>query len=256
MTAKIRRIKWETNVSYRYQAAASIGVSHVLVICWHALPESFNNINIKTLPCYSADQGHCGQLESMKEELLAWIFERREMGLVVSTLSIIIKACCLLPLIEQKSAITCYFVTRRFLKNTRLCSAWGRRCCSIPPARCAKRRRSSRTLSVQCTKDRSMIYAGSSTWTRRQYFFNASQKMLEILGKKTVVIRTSTNNTRRATVALTITAGGNQLVPMVVFVITLLQVASQLTPLSASPTAVNSTNTPSRKRGDTFIGRQ
>jgi hypothetical protein len=164
------------NVSYRYQAAASIGVSHVLVICWHALPESFNNINIKTLPCYSADQGHCGQLESMKEELLAWIFERREMGLVVSTLSIIIKACCLLPLIEQKSAITCYFVTRRFLKNTRLCSAWGRRCCSIPPARCAKRRRSSRTLSVQCTKDRSMIYAGSSTWTRRQYFFQCIQK--------------------------------------------------------------------------------
>jgi hypothetical protein len=41
--------------------------------------------------------------------------------------------------------------------------------------------------------------------------------MLEILGKKTIVIRTSTNDTRRATVALTITAAGDQLVPMIVY---------------------------------------
>jgi hypothetical protein len=43
--------------------------------------------------------------------------------------------------------------------------------------------------------------------------------MLEILGKKThvIIIRTSTNNTRGATVALTITAAGDQLVPVVVY---------------------------------------
>jgi hypothetical protein len=51
-----------------------------------------------------------------------------------------------------------------------------------------------------------MIHAGSSTWTRCQYFFDASKKTLEILGKKTVVIRTSTNDTRHATIALTVTA--------------------------------------------------
>ncbi len=43
------------------------------------------------------------------------------------------------------------------------------------------------------------------------------QKTLEILGKKTVVISTSPNDTRCATVALTITAAGDQLVPMVVY---------------------------------------
>ena len=43
------------------------------------------------------------------------------------------------------------------------------------------------------------------------------KKTLEILGTKTVVIRTSTNDTRRATVALTIAAAGDQLVPMVVY---------------------------------------
>jgi hypothetical protein len=43
------------------------------------------------------------------------------------------------------------------------------------------------------------------------------KKMLEILGKKTIFIRTSTNNTRRAPIVLTIMAAGNQLVPMVVY---------------------------------------
>ena len=43
--------------------------------------------------------------------------------------------------------------------------------------------------------------------------------MLEILGKKTfvIIVRTSTNDTRGATVALTITAAGDQLVPVVVY---------------------------------------
>jgi hypothetical protein len=113
IVSKICSIKRETNCSYR-QAAALIGVSHTLVFHWHALRERFNNIDIKKLPHYSDYEGHCGQLESVKDKLLAWIFKRREMGLDVSTLSIIIKACCLLPLMEQKSALARYFVTRRF----------------------------------------------------------------------------------------------------------------------------------------------
>jgi len=48
-------------------------------------------------------------------------------------------------------------------------------------------------------------------------FLMHHKKPLEILCKKSVVIRTSTNNTRRATVVLTITAAGYQLVPMVVY---------------------------------------
>jgi hypothetical protein len=87
------------------------------VIRWHAIRERFNNIDIKKLPRYSTYQGHCGDLESVKEELLTWIFERRETGLAVSTLSVIIKACCLLPPMQQKSALARYCVVRRFLKK-------------------------------------------------------------------------------------------------------------------------------------------
>ena len=116
IVAKIRRIKRDTGLSYR-KAAASLGVSYALVFKWHALRERFNHLVIKKLPRYLVAHGPCGQLEGVTEELLAWIFERREMGLVVSTLSVLIKACSILPLLEQKSALARLMVTRRFLKK-------------------------------------------------------------------------------------------------------------------------------------------
>jgi len=51
------------------------------------------------------------------------------------------------------------------------------------------------------------------------FFSMHPKKMLEILGNKTIIIgiSTSTNDTRHSTAALTITAAGDQLVPMVVY---------------------------------------
>jgi hypothetical protein len=72
IVSKICRIKRETNVSYR-KADERVGVCHTLVFHWHALRERFNIIDIKKLPRYSTHQGHCGDLESVKEELLTWI---------------------------------------------------------------------------------------------------------------------------------------------------------------------------------------
>jgi hypothetical protein len=56
IVGKICHVKRKTNVSCR-QAAASVGVSHRLVIRWHALRERYNNIDIKKLPQYSAYHG-------------------------------------------------------------------------------------------------------------------------------------------------------------------------------------------------------
>ncbi len=49
------------------------------------------------------------------------------------------------------------------------------------------------------------------------YFSMHPTRTLDVLGTKTVVIRTTTNDTKRATVALSITAAGDQLVPMVMY---------------------------------------
>ena len=215
--SKIRRIKQDTGLSYR-KAAALVGVSHTLVFRWSALRERFNNLDIKKLPRYSLAHGPCSQLEGVKEQLLAWIFERREMGLVVSTRSIIIKACCILPLMEQKSSLARLMVMRRFLKKQSLVYRMGTKVSQRLPAE----------VSQEATEFQEFIRPmllgpeRSPHWIINMdqtpvFFSMHPKKTLEILGTKTVVIRTSTNDTKRATVALTITAAGNQLVPMVVY---------------------------------------
>ena len=103
------------------------------MIRWHAIRERFNNIDFKKLPRYSTYQGHCGDLESVKEELLTWTFERRETGLAVSTPSVIIKACCLLPPMQQKSAFAHYCVVRCFLKKHLIVHRMGTKVLQRPP---------------------------------------------------------------------------------------------------------------------------
>jgi hypothetical protein len=49
------------------------------------------------------------------------------------------------------------------------------------------------------------------------YFLMNSKRTLDVVGEKTAHIRTSTNDTKRATVAVTITGSGLVLPSMVVF---------------------------------------
>ena len=215
--SKIRRIKQDTGLSYR-KAAAQVGVCHTLVYPWSALRERFDNLDIKKLPRYSLAHGPCSQLEGVKEELLAWIFERREMGLVVSTRSIIIKACCILPLMEQKSSLVRLMVMRRFLKKQSLVYRMGTKVSQRLPAEVSQEATEFQEFirPMLLGPERSLHWIINMDQTP-VFFSMHPKKTLEILGTKTVVIRTSTNDTKRATVALTITAAGDQLVPMVVY---------------------------------------
>jgi len=134
--SKIRCIKQQTNVSYCQAATTTtVGICHTIMFCWHAIRERYNNIDIKMLPRYLAFHGPCGQLESVKEEHLAWFFERRETGLVVLTLSVIIKACCLLPLMEQKLTLACYMVTCCLLKKHLIVYRMGTKVSQCPPSK-------------------------------------------------------------------------------------------------------------------------
>ena len=140
------------------------------------------------------------------------------MGLVVSTLSVIIKSCCLLPPMQQKSALARYCVVRCFLKKHSIVHRMRVKVSQHLPGEVCQ--------EVQEFQDfiRPMLQGPERDlrWIINMdqtpvVFSMHPKKKLEILGKKTIVIRTSTNDTRRATVALTITAACNQLVPMVVY---------------------------------------
>ena len=140
------------------------------------------------------------------------------MGLVVSTRSIIIKACCILPAMEQKSSLARLMVVRRFLKKQSLVYRMGTKVSQRLPAEvcqeAAEFQEFIRPMLIGPERCPHWIINMDQTPV---FFSMHPKKTLEILGTKTVVIRTSTNDTKRATVALTITAAGDQLVPMVVY---------------------------------------
>jgi hypothetical protein len=213
--SQIHRIKRDTGVSYQ-AAAASVGVSHALVICWCTLRERFNNLNIKQLLCYSDHDGSCGQHEEVKEALLAWIFERREMGFAVLMPSVIIKACALLPVMEQKSFMARWMMIRCFLKKYSIVHRLGTKVSQRPPAKAIQEvmefQQFIKPMLLGLERDLHFIINMDQMPV---YFLMHPTRMLYVLGKKSIVIRTTMNNTKHATVALTITAAGDKLVPMV-----------------------------------------
>ncbi len=119
---------------------------------------------------------------------------------------------------EQKSALARYFVTCCFLKKHLIVYRMGTKVSQRPLGKVCQE-----AVEIQ-DFIRPMLQGPERDlhWIINMdqmpvFFLMHPKKMLEILGKKTIVIRTSTNDTRRATVALAITAAGDQLVPMVVY---------------------------------------
>ncbi len=197
-----------------HQLAYRICLSFVGVPFVSALTTSISSSS----PCYSGHDGPCGQLEEVKEALLAWIFERREMGFAVSTHSVIIKACALLPVMERKSFMAQWMVICRFLKKYSIVHRLGTKVSQHPPVEAIQEvtefQRFIKPMLLGPEHDLHFIIIMDQTPV---YFSMHPTRTLDVLGMITIVIRTTTNDTKRATVVLTITAAGDQLVPMVVY---------------------------------------
>ena len=71
-----------------------LGVNHTLLIRWTAKLPALKVARGKQRK--SADKGHASQLNSLKFELLAWVFAHREQGIVVTKAQVVFKAFALL----------------------------------------------------------------------------------------------------------------------------------------------------------------
>ena len=83
------RLRAVHNLSLR-GAARVLGVNHALLIRWMAKLPVLKAMHGKLQK--SANKGHVGQLNPLKEELLGWVFARREQGIVVMKAQAILKA--------------------------------------------------------------------------------------------------------------------------------------------------------------------
>ena len=87
-------------------AARVVGVNHALIIRWMAKLPALKVMHGKLRK--SANKGHVRQLDSLKFELLAWIFARPKQGIVVMKAQVVFKASALLHSFRAKTFEVCF----------------------------------------------------------------------------------------------------------------------------------------------------
>jgi len=215
LVAKAQRMMETDRVSLRY-ASYRLGVSHSLLSKWSRRPAILRSI--ATLKKKSVCVGPLGQLKGIEEPLLRFIFEMREQGMSVSILMVIVKASSISAEFNSKTFVAKYSAVRRFILGHSFVYRMGTHVAQRDPEEVRGEATDYMNLVRPLMKGehRDLRFILNMDQTP-VYFSMCPKKTLEIVGTSTVHIRSSTSDTKRATVAVTIAADGTILPSVVVF---------------------------------------
>jgi hypothetical protein len=219
LLASAKRIVEEEGVSMR-RAAERLKVCHSLFVRWEkeGATEGDPILAMLKKKWKANHPGPIGQLKPLEGALLRYIFEMREQGMTVATLDIVIKASSLSPEFGAKHFVARCSAVQRFLRVHSLVYRMGTHETQRRPedvaAEASEYMNLIRPLLVGPHRDIRFILNMDQTPC---YFAMTRKRTLEVVGVKTVHIRTSENDTKRATVAVTIAGDGTVLPSMVVF---------------------------------------
>jgi hypothetical protein len=209
------RLRQESNLSLR-GAAAELGVRHSRLVKWTKdLPHLQSNPRSKK---WSSFSGPNRQHRPIKNELLMWIFSQREQGISIKNTLVRLKAPSMLQnsfgakSIEARfKAVMCFMRKRKYAyrQTTKMMRA--------PQEVCDEAREFmelTRPLLLGPHRDRCWIFNLDQT---PLHFLYRSLKTYAKHGTKTIHMHKSSNGTKRAMRALTVTASGDFLMPMIIF---------------------------------------
>jgi len=166
----------------------------------------------------SSHTGPESQLAECEDQLLRFIFEHREQGMAVNILMVLIKASTLSKEFSEKSLMARYSALRRFIAKHSLVYRMGTHESQRHPEEVQEEVQDfmaeMRKMVVGPHRDPCFIINMDQTPV---YFSMNAKTTLDIVGRKTIHVRKSTNDTKRATVAVTITASGEILPAYVIF---------------------------------------
>jgi hypothetical protein len=161
--------------------------------------------------------GPASQLKAIEGALLHYIFEYREQGVSVDTFKLAMRASFLSPEFRKKSFTVRCSAVKRFMTAHSFSYRMGTHTSQRPPAEveseAADYMQLMRRIVSSHNRDLHFIINMDQTPV---YFSMNSKRTYEVVGKKTIHIRTSTNDTKRVTVAVTITADGTLLPSMLI----------------------------------------
>ncbi len=166
----------------------------------------------------AAHAGPLGQLKAMEEPLLHHIFELCNQGVTISTFQMVVRASQISPTFGAKhfvarcSTVKCFIRAHSFVY--RIGTHLSQRKPEEVEVEAQDYMRLIHPFLIGRHSDLRFIINMDQTPV---YFAMNAKKTLEVVGKKMFHVRTSTNNTKWVTVAVTITADGTVLPLMVIF---------------------------------------
>lgn len=217
---KITAMKWcarkvsEENWSQR-DCSRRLGIATKSLRTWQKLYSKMLEYKRSAL---SMIGGPVSQLKPIEDELLRFIFERREQGIPITRQAVVMKASKLLPEFSVKTYTAKYAAVRRFLKKNNIVYRIGTHVSQKAPelaaADAADFVKTIRPFLHGPSRHPSFILNMDQTPV---YYSMHEKRTLATKGQRSVNVRTSQKETERITVAVTISAGGDLLAPTIVF---------------------------------------
>ena len=199
-----------------HTACCSLNVHEKQVIEWKKQFKTLKDSSNKKAK--SLCKGRYSILFPLTDPLLSFIFELRETGMAVSITIIVLKAAQLSRPFHEKSSQAQYHIVNRFVKSHGMVHRMGTHMAQKAPSESTGDALD--YMEVTCPKM-------SEPCRHQDYVLNMDQtpvpftydpkSTLELVGRRTVHVRKSTSDTKRATLALTVTTSGKALIPLVVF---------------------------------------
>ena len=210
-------VQWKVDkgISLR-EASKSINISHKQILDWKKQSEKMkgkSNQHAKSL-----GDGVQSFLSPYTDRLLSFIFEMRETGMAVSVNSIVLKASQLSREFREKSMTARHSAVRRFINVHGFVHQMGTHLSQHQPSEMEEIavdfvHVTWEKLQMSC-RDEAYIINMDQTPVPFSY---DPKKTIEVIGRRTIHIRKSTCDTKRATCALTVTASGKMITPLFVF---------------------------------------
>ena len=204
------------NGASQHSVCNSININRKLINDWNKqFPQLIDATNNKVNSLY---KGMKSSLFSFSDPLLSFIFELREQGMAVNMSMILMKVAKISRQFCEKSREAQISCVRRFVKAQGLVHRLGTHESQKAPKETQTEALDFMgvihpKLQQQCW---SKAFILNMDQTPISFTFN-SKSTLEVVGARTVHVHTSTNDTKRATAAITITASGKMLPPILIY---------------------------------------
>ena len=202
------------------RAATECGVPASSVFRWRA------NARLPNLTTDSSDaadktrnhNGPEGFLDDIKDELITFITEWRDRGLPVSRCAVVQKATQYKPAFAEKTLPARYICVSRFLHQNNMVHRIATHTSQKPPeAACEDARSYLKLVVPMCvghTRDPKFTINMDQT---NQFYGSSPKSTINVRGQRTVNMRKGAEESKRCTVAITVTASGQMLQPFIVY---------------------------------------